>query len=92
MERFKALKPEPFLDGHAARMDFPNGYTASVVRHSGSYGGPAGLYELAVMVNGSIVYDTPITDDVLGYLSEEEVDKILGQMLDLPQRNSDEQS
>ena len=60
---------------------FPNGYGASVVRHSFSYGGDEGLWELAVIrYNGDhfdIDYGTPITDDVLGYLSEEGVDTIL---------------
>ncbi len=60
---------------------FPNGYGASVVRHSFSYGGDEGPWELAVIrYNGDhfdIDYGTPITDDVLGYLSEEGVDTIL---------------
>ena len=60
---------------------FPNGYGAFVVRHSFSYGGDKGLWELAVIrYNGDhfdIDYSTPITDDVLGYLSEEDVDTIL---------------
>ena len=60
---------------------FPNGYGASVVRHSFSYGGDEGLWELAVIrYNGDhfdIDHGTPITDDVLGYLSEEGVDTIL---------------
>ena len=88
MERFKALKfrPIPEIEGIAAAMEFPNGYAASVICGEYSYGGPQGLYELAVVdnVNGGIAYDTPITDDVLGYLSEADVDRVLGQIMDLP--------
>ena len=53
---------------------FPNGYGASVIRHKGSYGYSKGLWELAVLDEfGELDYTTPITNDVLGHLSEEEV-------------------
>ena len=56
-----------------ARVDVGNGYALSVVQGSYSYGGKENLYECAVLFNGSITYDTPLTDDVLGYCSEEDV-------------------
>jgi len=63
---------------------FPNGYGASVVRHSFSYGGNKGLWELAVLdikntepLEWEISYDTPITNDVVGYLNDEQVEKYL---------------
>lgn len=57
---------------------FPNGYGASVVRHERSYGGREGLFELAVLnEQGNICYSTPITSNVIGWLTMEEVDQIL---------------
>lgn len=57
---------------------FPNGYGASVIRNDLSYGGSEGLWELAVLdVRGDLTYDTPITDNVIGYLDEPAVDVIL---------------
>lgn len=57
---------------------YDNGYGASVVKHSRSYGADKGLYELAVLnSHGEITYDTPITNDVLGYLNKEDVSEIL---------------
>lgn len=65
-----------------------NDYGASVVQHPYSYGGDRGLWELAVIVwngeNFGLCYDTPITDDVLGYLTEEEVIDTLVKIKALP--------
>ena len=70
--------------GIAARHFFDNGYGVSVVRFLGSYGYEKGLYELAVLKgveeNYEICYDTPITDDVLGHLTEEHVTNLLSQV------------
>ena len=57
--------------------EFPNGYGASVVSHSYSYGRESGLWELAVLDHGHLTYTTPITADVLGHLTTEEVDATL---------------
>jgi len=57
---------------------FPNGYGASVVKHDFSYGGKDGLWELAVLdSDGALCYHTPITHDVIGYLSWPYVEGIL---------------
>lgn len=67
-----------------ARMDFPNGYGVSVVTGQYAYTDENGPYELAVMRNGELCYTTPITDDVLGYLTAEDVTRIMKQIQDLP--------
>jgi hypothetical protein len=59
---------------------FDNGYGASVVSHEGSYGGKDGLWELAVLLENEITYSTSITDDVRGYLTWIEVEKILDEI------------
>jgi len=56
---------------------FPNGYGASVIKHKGSYGYSEGLWELAVLNEGELCYDTEITNDVIGYLNDPEVDRYL---------------
>ena len=57
---------------------FKNGYGASVIKHAGSYGGKKGLWELAVLDSeGSLIYDTEITNDVIGHLNDPEVDQLL---------------
>ena len=59
---------------------FPNGYGASVVCHKGSYGGKQGLWELAIIFNGEICYDTTIANDVVGYLNDEQVEDYLNKI------------
>jgi len=66
---------------------FPNGYGASVVKFPGSYGYGTGRWELAVIKYSgdgdegyTLTYDTPVTDDVIGCLSEQEVDGLLAQI------------
>lgn len=39
-------------DGVCARIDFPNSYGVSIVRHSESAGGPHGLYEVVIVKDG----------------------------------------
>jgi len=68
----------PDQNGYQLVYKFDNGYGASVVKHDFSYGGKNGQYEVAVLDNeGALCYDTPITSDVIGYLTMSEVDKIL---------------
>ena len=69
--------------GVKARIDFDNGYGVSVIRSPYSYGGNQGLYELAVIKDNNLCYDTPITDDVLGYLTEDQVTDYLRQIQEL---------
>ena len=78
-------KPHPYaIGGTQARIDFDNGYGASVIKTPFSYGGDKGLWEIAVMHGGSITYTTPVTDDVLGYLTDEEANKVLSDIEALP--------
>jgi hypothetical protein len=60
---------------------FDNNFGASVVQHSGSYGYADGQWELAVLdyrgERWELTYDTPITDDVIGWLPESEVQALL---------------
>ena len=62
------------LDGDGYIYQFDNGYGASVVQHSSSYGGKQGLYEIAVLDSGGdLCYSTSITEDVIGYADEAKV-------------------
>jgi len=82
---FQSLPSKSIHGGVQYIAKFNNGYGASVVRHSFSYGNQQGFWELAVLdSDGDITYDTPITDDVLGYLTEEDVENTLNKIKTLP--------
>lgn len=62
---------------------FENGYGASVVKNIFSYGNTRNLFELAVLKDGQIYYETEITDDVIGYLTNRQVLRILERIKEL---------
>lgn len=67
--------------GIQCRITFPNGYGASIVKGPYTYGGRDGLFELAVLgPDGQLTYDTPITDDVVGYLTEDGITALLAEI------------
>ena len=60
---------------------FPNNYGASVNQNEMSYGGSAGMYEIAVLKyhsnddeDWSIDSTTSVTDDVIGWLHPDKID------------------
>lgn len=95
MKQFKDLQFKSHQTGEGVQsvMMFENGYGVSVVRFKvmgtfGSYTSNEGEWELAVLQGNenewSLTYDTPITDDVMGHLSEQEVTDIMKQVQELP--------
>jgi hypothetical protein len=80
MTAFKDLEFKELPDGSGiyCRIQFENGYGASIVKHKYSYGGDKGLYEIAVLDSGGeITYATSVTDDVIGYLKPEDVTDVI---------------
>lgn len=81
---FEQINDAPFMVGKKSRMHFDNGFGVSVVSHTYSYGGKRGLYEIAVLdKNGELIYDTPVTNDVIGNLSETGVTNIMKEVQEL---------
>ena len=76
--QFKEHPKGAVYGGIISRIIFDNGYGATIVQGPHTYGGADGLYELAVVgKNDEICYDTPVTSDVEGYLSETQVTDLL---------------
>ena len=85
------IRPADFYHTERQRWLFSTGHglEVSVVRGSTTYGGQQGLFELAMLEDGRCCYTTPITSDVLGYLSEAEVLDILERASMLIQRDGE---
>lgn len=66
--------------------EFPNGYGASVIKSRISYGGRQGLWELAVLKDKNLCYNTHITDDVIGYIDDAQVARYLVEISSLPSK------
>lgn len=61
-----------------ARMDFENGYGISVIYEEGTYCDNDGSnYGVAVMKDGTVTFNTPITDSILSYLTPEQITAIM---------------
>lgn len=71
--------------GTQATMDFDNGYGVSVITGRMFYTSGATPYEVAVLKNGALCYDTPVTEDVIGWNTSEDVTKIMAQVQTLNQ-------
>lgn len=64
-----------------------NGHGASVIQNSMSYGHEHDQWELAVIRwtdnDWSLCYDTPITSDVIGYCTQQDLDILLDRIASL---------
>ncbi len=92
--KIKDLKFEKhsfFTSGSRAFVLFANGYGASVITGYGSYMTEDAPFEIAVTTHeGAVCYDTPITDDVIGYLTEDAANDILRKISELPPKTGGE--
>jgi len=66
---------------------FDNGFGASIIFHQGSYGYEQGLVELGIVRwfgnKHMLAYDTYLTNDVLGDLTQEQAQLILEKIKEL---------
>lgn len=86
-DEFKKYEIKSYRKGQW-RFMFKNNYGASVIKHWGSFGYEEDKFELAVLYfdeegNSHISYNTPIADDVIGHLDNDEVLELLRKIKDL---------
>jgi hypothetical protein len=92
-----SFKPHPVGNGTQGIQFFDNGYGISVVRFGyaqgiASYTSNDSEWEAAVLLGNekaySLCYSTPITDDVVGHLSDEGVSRMMKDIQALPKVES----
>lgn len=81
----------PFLkerfEGHKqAFINFFNGYGASVIFGSTFRSNGIDTYEIAILHDGNVCYDSGITNDVIGHQSKTEITEILEKIQKLPKK------
>jgi hypothetical protein len=77
------------LGGIQILVEFPNHYGASIVGgQEGLYGDGVRTFEIGILHNDSLCYSTPISDDVLGYQTPQEVTEVLQSISQLPENSN----
>ena len=87
--KFNDIKFDNYLDGVATRINFGH-LNLSVIKHSGSYGGKIGLYEIGVFFGGELTELPGITaegDCVNGYLTKSAVTAIMQKLYLITAKN-----
>lgn len=80
MKTFKDLEFKGDITKRA-RLNFPNGYGISVVYGSYTYS-DNGTYEVGILKDDCLYYETPLTNNVLGYQTPEQINKIIEELLE----------
>ena len=79
--KFEPIEIENVLSSLQAHLEFTNGYTAFVFRAHSERLYP---YEFAIIKNGKLCYDTPVTNKVIGHCNENDIENLLQKTKDLP--------
>ena len=73
-----------FPDATQAIFEFPNGYSISVITGKYAYTTESHPYEAAVFLNGGLCYVTPITNDVFGHQTTDDISETMALIEALP--------
>lgn len=75
---FECIVDLSYGKAYQAYMDFDNGYGISVIYGLGAFCNNNGQnWEVAIMKDGKICYDTPLANNVLEYQTKEDINRIM---------------
>jgi high-affinity K+ transport system ATPase subunit B len=89
---FDPIKTKTHMGGPQRLYRFANGYGASVVNNDVILGTEMAVIKWEGDDDFTLVYDTPLTDDVINYLTEDETQQFLERISNLTEdgKNSSE--
>jgi hypothetical protein len=77
-------------DTKQARMQFDNGYGISVLLGGeGIYSNGIDTYEVAILYDNELCYDSGLCDDILGYQTESEITELMVKIQSLPNKDAE---
>lgn len=83
------INPNMIKDTKQARMQFDNGYGISVLLGGkGIYSNGIDTYEVAILYDDELCYDSGLCDDVLGHQTEGEITELMEKIQLLPNKNT----
>ena len=84
LQSFEMIEKADFADAYQCVLAFGDHHQLSIISGKGACGGDQGLYEIAVIINGEFAslpgINDHVEDDVLGYLTADEVSAIIKKM------------
>lgn len=80
---FKDLVFEQDESIKRSRLTFTNGYGISVITGYSTYSDESQPYEVAVLLNDDVYYNSYITNDVVGYCNKRKVTRLMKQIQDI---------
>ena len=82
-QRVSVFLRDYYKSAKQALIRFENGYGVSVLLGRCFHSNGVDTYELGVLYDEDLTYNTDIADDVLGYMTEEEVTEIMIKVQDI---------
>lgn len=84
LSKFEMIEKSHRSGSYQCVLQFDDQHQLSIISGDGAYGGDKGLYEIAIFVNGEFGslpgINEHVDDDVMGYLTEEQVSTIIKKM------------
>lgn len=84
------INPNMINDTKQARMQFDNGYGISVLLGGeGIYSNGIDTYEVAILYDDELCYDSGLCDDILAYRTQEEITELMEKIQQLSNKNTE---